>query len=98
MQSIAILDIAEKLGKDLVEQYDATHPGKVTFIKCDMSKEEDITKAFEEILDKFKQVDVIINNAGVMVDAPGVWRTAADVNYVCICPLQWATYGGYLST
>lgn len=83
LQTIAIFDVAVDQGKALVEQYDKTHPGRVIFLRCDMSKEEDIAQAFQEVVEKFKRIDVIINNAGILVDAPHIWRTASNVNYVC---------------
>ncbi|KAJ8718412.1 hypothetical protein PYW08_002649 [Mythimna loreyi] len=80
-KNVAILDIAEELGKATAERLNKAHGDKAVFIKCDVSKEEDITTAFDSVLAQFKQIDVIINNAGVMVDAPDMWRTATDVNY-----------------
>ncbi|KAJ8714494.1 hypothetical protein PYW07_002719 [Mythimna separata] len=80
-KNVAILDIAEELGAATAERLNAAHGNKAVFIKCDVSKEEDIARAFDAVLAHFKQIDVIINNAGVMVDAPDMWRTATDVNY-----------------
>lgn len=79
--NIAIFDVAEEAGKAVADQLNKTHKDKVLFIKCDLSKEDDITKAFETVLVQFKQVDVIINNAGIMSDAPNLWRTACTVNW-----------------
>ncbi|KAJ8714495.1 hypothetical protein PYW07_002720 [Mythimna separata] len=80
-KNVAILDIAEELGAATAERLNAAHGNKAVFIKCDVSKEEDIARAFDAVLAHFKQIDVIINNAGVMVDAPDMWRTATDINY-----------------
>lgn len=35
-------------------------------IKCDVSKEEDIGRVFQEIVAKFGGIDVLINNAGIV--------------------------------
>ncbi|KAJ8718414.1 hypothetical protein PYW08_002651 [Mythimna loreyi] len=80
-KNVAILDIAEQLGKATAERLNKAHGDKALFIKCDVSKEEDITSAFDSVLAQFKQIDVIINNAGVMVDAPDTWRIASDINW-----------------
>ncbi|KAJ8714491.1 hypothetical protein PYW07_002716 [Mythimna separata] len=80
-KNVVILDIAEELGKATVERLNKAHGNKAVFIKCDVSKEEDITRAFDAVLAHFKQIDVIINNAGNMADAPDTWRTATDVNW-----------------
>ncbi|KAJ8718408.1 hypothetical protein PYW08_002645 [Mythimna loreyi] len=78
---VVILDIAEDLGKATAERLNKAHGDKAVFIKCDVSKEEEITSAFDSVLAQFKQIDVIINNAGVMMDAPDTWRTASNVNW-----------------
>ncbi|CAH0687860.1 unnamed protein product [Spodoptera exigua] len=80
-KNVAILDIAEDLGKAKAESLNKAYGNKVIFVKCDVSKEEDIVSAWDAVLAQFKQVDVIINNAGIMVDAPNMWRTASDVNW-----------------
>ena len=82
LQKVALLDIAVEVGKATAERLNKLHGNKVVFIKCDVSKEEDITSAFDSVLAQFKQIDVIVNNAGVMVDTPEVWRTASNVNWV----------------
>ena len=82
LQNIALLDIAVEVGKATAERLNTVHGNKAVFIKCDVSKEVDITSAFDSVLAQFKQIDVIINNAGIMVDAADTWRTASDVNWV----------------
>ncbi|KAJ0172891.1 hypothetical protein K1T71_011067 [Dendrolimus kikuchii] len=80
-KNIAVLDVAEEAGEALAGRMNESNPGKVIFIKCDVSKEDEITKAFNKVVAAFKQIDVLINNAGIMVDAPDFWRTACDVNW-----------------
>ena len=82
MQNVAILDIAEEVGRATAERLNKVHGNKAVFFKCDVSKEEDITSAFDSVLAQFKQIDVIVNNAGNMADAPDTWRAATDVNWV----------------
>ncbi|VVC97413.1 unnamed protein product [Leptidea sinapis] len=80
-KNIAVLDIAEDVGKTLVASLNEKYPGKAAFFKCDVSKEENIKTAFQQVLDAYKNIDVIINNAGIMNDSPNVWRTSCDVNW-----------------
>ncbi|XP_034834947.1 15-hydroxyprostaglandin dehydrogenase [NAD(+)]-like [Maniola hyperantus] len=80
-QNVAILDIAEKVGTEFVEKLNETYNDKAIFVKCDVSKEEEIKNSFDEVVNAFKRIDVIINNAGVMNDAPNVWRVASEINW-----------------
>lgn len=81
-QSVAILDINEEAGKSHADKLNKVYPGKVVFIKCDISSEEELTEAFNEVVNRFKTVDVLINNAGVLNDSPQTWRKASCVNFV----------------
>ena len=36
-------------------------------IQCDISKEEDVKKSIELILNNFKTIDILLNNAGIAV-------------------------------
>ncbi|CAG5033438.1 unnamed protein product [Parnassius apollo] len=80
-KQIAILDIAEDKGKLFVEELNNTYPGRAIFIKCDVSDEQSIAVAFDEVLVKFGKLDVVINNAGIMNDSPQLWRKMCDVNW-----------------
>ncbi|XP_055704608.1 farnesol dehydrogenase-like [Phlebotomus papatasi] len=40
--------------------------GNLHAVKCDVSKEDDIVRVFEWIETKFKGIDVLINNAGIV--------------------------------
>ncbi|KAH9638155.1 hypothetical protein HF086_014025 [Spodoptera exigua] len=73
--------LGAEYAKACLEHGAKAYGNKVIFVKCDVSKEEDIVSAWDAVLAQFKQVDVIINNAGIMVDAPNMWRTASDVNW-----------------
>lgn len=81
-QNIAILDIDEEKGTEFVKTLNETYNDKAIFIKCDVSKEEEIKDSFDKVIDAFERIDVIINNAGVMNDAPNVWRVASEINWV----------------
>ncbi|CAH0587980.1 unnamed protein product [Chrysodeixis includens] len=80
-KNIVILDINEELGNATTEKLNNQYGQKVSFIKCDCSKEDDITKAFKAVVAQVKQIDVIVNNAGIMNDNPKIWRLASDVNW-----------------
>lgn len=39
--------------------------GEAIFVHCDVRKEQDIQQLFETAVKEFKQIDVLVNNAGV---------------------------------
>lgn len=48
-----------------LEVYAEIKPGKVLALKCDVSEYEQCKETFEQILQTFGEIDVLINNAGV---------------------------------
>lgn len=60
----AFLDKMEGIGK---------RPG---YRKCDVSKEEQVKRIFDEIADTYGGLDILVNNAGIVAD----WNTSYEVN------------------
>ncbi|KAK3885247.1 hypothetical protein Pcinc_010521 [Petrolisthes cinctipes] len=66
----------------------SNHPGSLTAIKCDITKDDQVLNLFSEIQKQFGGVDVCINNAGISYNhtllegTPEEWRTMLDVNVV----------------
>lgn len=55
---------AEELEKHIKEQYQV----ECLVIKCDVSKEEEVSKMISKIVETFGRIDILINNAGIAVD------------------------------
>ena len=60
--------------------------GEVLAVKCDVTVEEDVKNAVEEVLEKFGKIDILLNNAGIAVRG-GVetlteeeWNKSMDTN------------------
>lgn len=47
-------------------------------IKCDVSKEEEVSKMFEDIMKEFGHIDVVINNAAISIDTTFEDKTAEN--------------------
>ena len=81
--SVAILDI-DKKGQKICESL--SKKGQATFIQCDVSKAEDCKSAVNQITERWNQIDILFNNAGVAIrkDAvdlePEEWDKALDVS------------------
>ncbi len=69
-----VVEEIKKLGRDAI------------FIKCDVSKEEQVKKMISEGIKKFGKIDLLVNNAGIVYDVPFFkktteeWRKTVDTN------------------
>ncbi|KAF5305619.1 hypothetical protein FQR65_LT07700 [Abscondita terminalis] len=81
LRGVTLADINEEFGEkalnDLSEQFGN---GKVLFIKVDVSDKNLLEDAFKQTVEKFNNIDILINNAGIMDDS--VWEKEIDINIV----------------
>ncbi len=77
-------DEAKKLEAEIREKYKVD----VMSIQCDVSKEEEVSKMVNEIVDRFGGIDILVNNAGVCRDSLLMdknikeFRRVLDVNVI----------------
>ncbi|MCY0967564.1 glucose 1-dehydrogenase [Chryseobacterium wangxinyae] len=50
--------------------------------QCDVSKEDEVVKMFQDVIEKFGTVDILVNNAGIQKDAKFTEMTLDDWNAV----------------
>lgn len=69
----------------LIAKYDTDCP--VAFVKCDVSKEEDVANLIDLTVERYGKIDILFNNAGIMLPSMEVermpiedWRETFDVN------------------
>lgn len=82
-------------GKKLEKEVNETGPGESYYIKCDVSKEEDIKNLVENTVEQYGCIDCLINNAGWHPPMKTVDQTSIDefkdllnlnlVNYFIFC-------------
>ena len=86
VKGIAVLDWDEALIRATAAELDPAGE-RVLPIGCDVSSEENVHAAFEQIFAKFGVVDILINNAGITRDAifhkmtPTQMHAVMDVNF-----------------
>jgi len=64
---IAIFDLEEDLSRKVVEEIESKG-GEAFFIRVDVGELEQVNEAVKRVIDKFKRVDILINNAGITCD------------------------------
>ncbi|KAK8469259.1 hypothetical protein PHAVU_005G031600 [Phaseolus vulgaris] len=60
---ICIVDVQDNLGKQVCESLD--DEANVVFFHCDVTVEEDVSRAVDFTVDRFGTLDIIVNNAGI---------------------------------
>lgn len=57
------------------------------FVECDVSNEESVILMVKKVVEKYNQIDILFNNAGVMLPSMEIermpvedWRTTFDIN------------------
>lgn len=74
---VVLVDWDDKEGLKMAEEL-RNSGGDTLFVKCDVSKEEDVKKTIQATLDKYGRIDVLVNNAGVGIYKPALETTSED--------------------
>jgi len=77
---VAVADISEVDGQDTVRQITEAG-GEAIFVRCDVSKSEDVQRLVKETVAAFGGVDVLYNNAGVVRYGTVVELSEEDWDY-----------------
>lgn len=59
---------SEKEALNLKEEIENTYQVKALIIKCDVSDEIQVKSMIKEVINTFKRIDVLVNNAGIVYD------------------------------
>lgn len=65
MQNVAVLDIVDK-NNAIDKLRSDSNNDNVMFIKTDVASKQQVQTAFNKVVDKFKFIDMVIANAGIM--------------------------------
>lgn len=89
---VAIVDINQEKGEKVIKEI--KHLGRESFfIKCDVSKEDEVENMVKKVKNKFGKIDILVNNAGIVNNYPAEemdlkeWDKIMDVDLkgVFIC-------------
>ncbi|CAH2086740.1 unnamed protein product [Euphydryas editha] len=82
-KNVAVLDVNVDAGEALQNELNEKHgANKVLFIKCDVT--QNLDSAFDEAMKQFGYIDVVINNAGIMNDAPHIYEKEIAINVTAL--------------
>ncbi|KAF2903434.1 hypothetical protein ILUMI_02740 [Ignelater luminosus] len=81
LKAVTLAEINKENGHNALKQIqDEFGPDKAIFVKTDVTDKGQFEDAFKTTLEKFKNIDILINNAGIMNDA--VWERQIGINFV----------------
>lgn len=84
--NVLLTDINEELGIAAIQSISSKRKNKIIFRKMDVTSSEDVTGAFEYASSQFGQVDILVNNAAILLahevkDFPlDDWKKVFNVN------------------
>ncbi|CAG4908154.1 unnamed protein product [Colias eurytheme] len=84
VKHIAITDIDVNAGKQLEQELNSKYPGRVSFIKCDVTSDEELIAAYDQVLKQYGYIDLVVNNAGLMNDSSRLYKKSIEVNVTAL--------------
>ena len=86
--SVAVADISEKNAEKVAEEIEKKYKNKVIAIEADVTQEAQVTNMFERIKKEFKNLDILVSNAGILIAKEITkftlkeWKRVIDVNLI----------------
>jgi NAD(P)-dependent dehydrogenase (short-subunit alcohol dehydrogenase family) len=84
---VVATDVDEKRGEALARELANVFPGRVRFVRQDVTREDDWVRVLDDVEDSVGALDVLVNNAGVLPALVGLadttleeWRRVMAVN------------------
>ncbi|XP_047988189.1 15-hydroxyprostaglandin dehydrogenase [NAD(+)]-like [Leguminivora glycinivorella] len=82
---VAILDIDETKGTEFQNELNAEYgANKSKFYQCDVTNDDQLFEAFQSVVGGHGGLDLVVNNAGIMNDAPHVYKKEISVNVTAL--------------
>ncbi|VEN35105.1 unnamed protein product [Callosobruchus maculatus] len=95
IEGLVVADINEELGNETVDKFNKKYGAKkAKFIKTDVTKKEQLEAAFQLAKSTFGDLNLVINNAGILNDAQWELEIAINCNAVVQGSLLGIQYMG----
>lgn len=85
---VVVADVDENGGRETVDMV-SNRQGTAVFIRCDVTRTEELASAFATAVEHFGSLDIAFNNAGIgdadlFADDPGDWARVIDVDLTAV--------------
>jgi NAD(P)-dependent dehydrogenase (short-subunit alcohol dehydrogenase family) len=84
--AVAVLDIDVDHARRVVDEIKSHEGQQAIAIRCDITDEAAVEKAFEQCIDELGGLDILVNNAGMAIRKPAIdlkmeeWQKVMDLN------------------
>eukprot|EP01125_Pyxidicula_operculata_P009332 TRINITY_DN3073_c0_g1_i2.p1 TRINITY_DN3073_c0_g1~~TRINITY_DN3073_c0_g1_i2.p1 ORF type:complete len:251 (-),score=31.84 TRINITY_DN3073_c0_g1_i2:731-1483(-) len=85
---VVVADVTD--GNSVVKEIEKDG-GQAVFVKCDVTKSEDLQNSIKTALTKYGGLDIMVNNAGISVEEFGIrntptqkWKKMVDINTTAV--------------
>lgn len=78
VKGVGIVDFSEVNWNNAKSSLSQKYGNKIYFVKADVSNKEELKNAFEKIVEKFKNLDIVVNNAGILDEDN--WQKMVAIN------------------
>ncbi|XP_043714733.1 secoisolariciresinol dehydrogenase-like isoform X2 [Telopea speciosissima] len=68
---VIIADVQDDLGNSLCQELGSNDQTIITFVHCDVTKEDDVRNAVDTAVSKYGKLDIMFNNAGIVGNLSG---------------------------
>jgi len=89
--TVTIADLNEEKGQKAAQDL-MNYGYKASFLRCDVSREEDVKDTFSTAITGMGGLDILVNNAGIFPFTPFLQLTASDIEKVLAVNLKGLLY------
>ncbi|XP_015929916.1 15-hydroxyprostaglandin dehydrogenase [NAD(+)] [Parasteatoda tepidariorum] len=77
---ICLCDVSENAAEDFIKKLPENLKENIFFQKCDVTSFNDFKDAFDKTIERFGQINLVVNNAGIMNEQE--WKKTIEVNMI----------------
>lgn len=89
---VAVCDVEQEKGSQVVADIQS-NGGQAEFFALDVTKEQQFQNAFQQIVDKYQKIDIVVNNAGIGRAGTVLNQTEADWDLMMNVNAKGAFFG-----